>query len=65
VILGDVIDYGPDSRDVVHQLLDVSRRCRFYAEAHHNLGTALRDQGKLDKAVAEFGTYPPPASRAL
>jgi serine/threonine protein phosphatase 1 len=29
VVLGDVIDWGPDSRDCVQQLIDLSNRCRF------------------------------------
>jgi serine/threonine protein phosphatase 1 len=29
VLLGDVIDWGPDSRDCVQQLIDLSGRCRF------------------------------------
>jgi serine/threonine protein phosphatase 1 len=28
VVLGDVIDWGPDSRDCVQQLIDVSTRCQ-------------------------------------
>lgn len=28
VFLGDVIDYGPDSKQVIEQLIDLSRRCR-------------------------------------
>ena len=28
VVLGDVIDWGPDSRDCVRQLIDLSGRCR-------------------------------------
>ena len=28
VVLGDVINYGPNTRGVVVQLLDLSRRCR-------------------------------------
>jgi serine/threonine protein phosphatase 1 len=28
VVLGDVIDWGPDSRDCVQQLIDLSNRCR-------------------------------------
>jgi serine/threonine protein phosphatase 1 len=29
VVLGDVIDWGPDSRACVQQLIDLSNRCRF------------------------------------
>lgn len=29
VVLGDVIDWGPDSRDCVQQLIDLSTRCNF------------------------------------
>ena len=29
VVLGDVIDCGPDSRACVQQLIDLSSRCRF------------------------------------
>ncbi len=29
VVLGDVIDWGPDSRSCVQQLIDLSSRCRF------------------------------------
>jgi serine/threonine protein phosphatase 1 len=29
VVLGDVIDWGPDSRDCVRQLKDLSERCNF------------------------------------
>jgi hypothetical protein len=29
VVLGDVIDWGPDSRDCVQQLIDLSGRCQF------------------------------------
>ena len=29
VVLGDVIDWGPDSRDCVQQLIDLSSRCHF------------------------------------
>jgi serine/threonine protein phosphatase 1 len=29
VVLGDVIDWGPDSRDCVEQLIDLSNRCDF------------------------------------
>ena len=29
VVLGDVIDWGPNSRDCVQQLIDLSNRCRF------------------------------------
>lgn len=29
VVLGDVIDYGPDSKGVIEQLIDLSGRCRF------------------------------------
>ncbi len=28
VVLGDVIDYGPDTKGVIQQLIDLSRRCR-------------------------------------
>ncbi len=30
VVLGDVIDWGPDSRDCVQQLIDLSGRCQFF-----------------------------------
>jgi serine/threonine protein phosphatase 1 len=29
VVLGDVIDWGPDSRDCVRQLIELSNRCHF------------------------------------
>jgi serine/threonine protein phosphatase 1 len=29
IVLGDVIDWGPDSRGCVQQLIDLSSRCRF------------------------------------
>ena len=29
VVLGDVIDFGPDSKGAVQQLIDLSRRCQF------------------------------------
>jgi serine/threonine protein phosphatase 1 len=29
VVLGDVIDWGPDSKDCVRQLIDLSNRCHF------------------------------------
>jgi serine/threonine protein phosphatase 1 len=36
VILGDVIDFGPDSRGAVHQLIDLSERCRLIlVEGNH------------------------------
>ncbi len=28
VVLGDVIDYGPDTKGVIQQLIELSRRCR-------------------------------------
>jgi serine/threonine protein phosphatase 1 len=29
VVLGDVIDYGPDTKGCIEQLIDLSRRCQF------------------------------------
>jgi serine/threonine protein phosphatase 1 len=29
VVLGDVVDWGPDSRTCVQQLIDLSTRCNF------------------------------------
>jgi serine/threonine protein phosphatase 1 len=50
VVLGDVIDWGPDSRDCVQQLIDLSGRCQFVlVQGNHEemLFAALESQSKL------------------
>ena len=50
VVLGDVIDWGPDSRSCVQQLIDLSGRCQFIlVRGNHKemLYTALESQSEL------------------
>ena len=50
VVLGDVIDWGPDSRDCVQQLIDLSSRCQFIlVRGNHEemLYAALESQSEL------------------
>ena len=50
VVLGDVIDWGPDSRDCVQQLIDLAGRCRLVlVRGNHEemLFTALESQSEL------------------
>ena len=50
VALGDVIDWGPDSRDCVKQLIDLSARCQFIlVRGNHEemLFAALESQSEL------------------
>ena len=50
VVLGDVIDWGPDSRDCVQQLIDLSARCQFVlVRGNHEemLFAALESQSEL------------------
>ena len=50
VVLGDVIDWGPDSRDCVQQLIDLSGRCQFIlVRGNHEemLCAALESQSEL------------------
>ena len=50
VVLGDVIDWGPNSRDCVQQLIDLSNRCRFVlVRGNHEemLFAALESQSEL------------------
>ena len=50
VVLGDVIDWGPDSRDCVQQLIDLSGRCQFIlVRGNHEemLYAALESQSEL------------------
>ena len=50
VVLGDVIDWGPDSRDCVQQLIDLSGRCQFILiRGNHEemLFAALESQSEL------------------
>lgn len=50
VVLGDVIDWGPDSRDCVQQLIDLSARCKFVlVRGNHEemLYAALESQSEL------------------
>ena len=50
VVLGDVIDWGPDSRDCVRQLIDLSGRCQFIlVRGNHEemLFAALESQSEL------------------
>ncbi|WP_337175428.1 metallophosphoesterase [Paludisphaera sp.] len=57
VVLGDVIDYGPDSRGVVQQLIDLSRRCRLVlVRGNHEeyLFAALESESEL-RSWLNFG----------
>src|SRR3954471_15105166 len=50
VVLGDVIDWGPDSRDCVQQLIDLSGLCQFIlVRGNHEemLFAALESQSEL------------------
>lgn len=50
VVLGDIIDWGPDSRDCVQQLIDLSGRCKFILiRGNHEemLLAALESQSEL------------------
>ena len=50
VVLGDVIDWGPDSRSCVQQLIDLADRCRFIlVRGNHEeiLVAALESQSEL------------------
>src|ERR1700722_15678454 len=50
VALGDLIDWGPDSRDCVQQLIDLSGRCQFVlVRGNHEemLFAALESQSEL------------------
>ena len=50
VVLGDVIDWGPDSRDCVRQLIDLSGRCQFVmvrGDHEEMLFAALESQSEL------------------
>ena len=50
VVLGDVFDWGPNSRDCVQQLIDLSNRCRFVlVRGNHEemLFAALESQSEL------------------
>ena len=50
VVLGDVIDWGPDSRDCVQQLIDLSGRCQFIlVRGNHEemMDAALESQSEL------------------
>jgi serine/threonine protein phosphatase 1 len=50
VVLGDVIDWGPDSRACVQQLIDLSNRCRFIlVRGNHEemLFAALESESEL------------------
>jgi serine/threonine protein phosphatase 1 len=50
VVLGDVIDWGPDSRDCVQQLIDLAGRCQFVlVRGNHEemLFAALESQSEL------------------
>lgn len=50
VVLGDVIDWGPDSRGCVQQLIDLSTRCQFIlVRGNHEemLYAALESQSEL------------------
>jgi len=50
VVLGDVIDWGPDSRDCVRQLIDLAARCQFtLVRGNHEemLYVALESQSEL------------------
>ena len=33
VVLGDIIDWGPDSRECVRQVIDLSNRCRLVLQS--------------------------------
>ena len=57
VVLGDVIDWGPDSRDCVQQLIDLSGRCQFVmVRGNHEemLFAALESQTEL-RGWLDFG----------
>ncbi len=50
VVLGDVIDWGPDSRDCVQQLIDLSGRCQLVlVRGNHEelMYVALESQSEL------------------
>ena len=50
VVLGDVIDWGPDSRGCVQQLIDLSGRCQFIlVRGNHEemMDAALESQSEL------------------
>lgn len=50
VVLGDVIDWGPDSRDCVRQLIELSGHCQFVlVRGNHEemLYAALKSQSEL------------------
>jgi predicted MPP superfamily phosphohydrolase len=50
VLLGDVIDWGPDSRDCVRQVIELSNRCRLVlVRGNHEemLFAALESQSEL------------------
>jgi serine/threonine protein phosphatase 1 len=50
VVLGDVIDWGPDSRSCVQQLIDLSKRCRLIlVRGNHEemLFSALESESEL------------------
>jgi len=50
VVLGDVIDWGPDSRDCVQQLIDLAGRCQFVlVRGNHEemMYVALESQSEL------------------
>jgi serine/threonine protein phosphatase 1 len=58
VVLGDVIDWGPDSRDGVRQLIDLSDRCRLIlVRGNHEemLFAALESEADLEIWLAVGG----------
>ena len=52
VVLGDVIDWGPNSRDCVQQLIDLSNRCRFVLDAQTQ-SVGQHDFNALDRRRLE------------
>ena len=58
VVLGDMIDRGPDSRGVLTALIELSRRCCLVAlmgNHEERLADALRDTANLKKWLASGG----------
>ena len=57
VVLGDVIDWGPDSRNCVQHLMDLSKRCRlilFRGNHEEMLFSALESESEL-RSWLDFG----------
>ena len=73
VVLGDVIDWGPDSRDCVQQLIDLSSRCRFVLVRgnHEEMLFAALDSRSERRYWLKFGgeetlkSYPHPGGEAV